>query len=318
MKRQAAICLLLSFALIAATVLSGCSSASNATSSQKVIRIGYQKGDEFNIARINGSLAKVLSQKGYKVKWTEFQDGSSLVEALNAGSIDYARTGNIPPVVAQSSESDIVYVGSGNSKYEGSGILVQNNSSIKSLKDLKGKKIAFVKGSSSQYLLIKALEKTNLTLKDITPVYLQPADASVAFAKGNVDAWVVWDPFTASAQVHSNAKMLVNGKGLTTDRDFFIAQRSFAKSHQQITSLVINQVEQAMIWANKNHSTLISKLASTLKMDKKTITMAVDRRVYGVGKVTNQILDEQQAIADQFYQLKIIPKKVNVRQALLN
>ncbi|MDD9150350.1 MULTISPECIES: sulfonate ABC transporter substrate-binding protein [unclassified Sporolactobacillus] len=304
--------LLLSVALL----LAGCSSAQQKTN-QGVIRIGYQKGDEFNIAKINGSLAKALKQKGYTVQWTEFQDGTSLLEALNAGSIDYGRTGNTPPVVEQASGANIVYVGAGASKYEGSGILVKKNSSIKSLSDLKGKKIAFSKGSSSQYLLVKGLEKVGLSMKDVTPVYMQPADASVAFGKGNVDAWVVWDPFTASAQTNENAKLLVDGQGLTTDRDFFIAKRSFAKSHQAVTALILNEVEQSMVWANKHHDALISKLASTLKMDRASITLAVNRRVYGVGKITNQILDEQQSIADQFYQLKLIPKKIDVHQAIL-
>jgi ABC transporter, substrate-binding protein, aliphatic sulfonates family len=237
---------------------------------------------------------------------------------LNAGSIDYGRTGNTPPVVDQASGADIVYVGAGASKYEGSGILVRNNSAIQSLKDLKGKKIAFSKGSSSQYLLVKALEKGGLSMSDITPVYLQPADASVAFSKGNVDAWVVWDPYTASAQINENARLLVNGKNFTTDRDFFIARRSFAKSHQSVTATMMSALETSMVWANKNHSVLIAKLADTLKMDRKTITLAVDRRVYGVGKMTGQILDEQQSIADQFAQLKLIPKKITVRSAMLH
>ncbi|MCQ2011060.1 MAG: sulfonate ABC transporter substrate-binding protein [Sporolactobacillus sp.] len=309
--------LALSLILIIGFLVSGCGTSSSDTGN-KVIRIGYQKGDEFNIAQIRGNLAKALKKQGYKVEWKEFQAGSALLEALRAGSIDYGRTGNTPPVVAQASGTDIVYVGVGKSKNVGSGIVVKKNSSITSLADLKGKKIAFSKGSSSHYLVVKALKKAGLTLNDVQPVYLQPADARIAFEKGNVDAWAVWDPFTAAAQITGNAKMLVNGKGITTDRDFFLAKRSFAKSHTKVTKTVMSQVSEAMDWANSHHTELIAKLADALKMDKDIVAMSVNRRTYGIDKMNSTILDEQQSIADQFYQLKIIPKKINVRDALLS
>lgn len=298
-------------------LLAGCGTTSSDSGSSKVIRIGYQKGDEFNIAKIRGNLAKALKKQGYKVEWKEFQAGSALLEALRAGSIDYGRTGNTPPVVAQASGTDIVYVGVGKSKNTGSGILIKKNSAIQSLADLKNKKIAFAKGSSSHYLVVKALNKAGLTIKDVNVVYLQPADARIAFEKGSVDAWAVWDPFTAAAEVDGNAKLLVNGKGITTDRDFFLAKRSFAKSHTAVTKTIMNQVSESMTWANNHHTQLISKLAEALKMDKKAISMSVNRRVYGIDTMNDSILDEQQAIADQFYQLKLIPKKIDVRDALL-
>lgn len=300
--------------ITAVMILAGCAQSST---TQKVIRVGYQKGDEFNITKIYGNLENKLKKEGYTVEWKEFQQGSDLMEALRSGSIDYARTGNTPPVVAQASGTDIVYVGVGKSKNLGSGILVKKNSAITSLADLKGKKIAFSKGSSSQYLVVKALKKAGLTLKDVHVVYLQPADARVAFQKGTIDVWAVWDPFTAAAQINGNAKLLVNGKGLTTDRDFFLAQRSFAAKHKQLTQTIMTQVSQAMKWANTHHTTLIAKLASTLQMDKKAVALSVNRRTYGIDSLNDQVLDEQQAIANQFYQLKIIPKKIDVRDALL-
>ncbi|WP_235801529.1 sulfonate ABC transporter substrate-binding protein [Heyndrickxia acidiproducens] len=302
---------------VAASVLAGCTSNADGSANRKTIRIGYQKGDLFHITKSYGALTKRLKEMGYKVKWKQFQDGSALVEALNAGSIDYGRTGDVPPISAQASGSDIVYVGAGNSKAEGSGILVSKNSSIQSPADLKGKKVAFSKGSSSHYLVVKALQKAGLTLDDITPVYLDPAEGRIAFEKGNVDAWVVWDPYTASAEVNTGVKMLVSGEGLTTDRDFIISVKSYAKSHTKVTNAILEETENAMEWATKHKDQLAANLAKDLKMDKKTMELAVSRRNFGVSKMSADVIKEQQSITNLFYKLKIIPKKVNVQDAVL-
>lgn len=317
MKKNKLIFLMTLILVICSVAFAGCSTKSDSKKLKKV-RIGYQKGDLLQIAKVEGSLRKRLLEMGYKVKWVEFQDGSALVEALNTGSIDYGRTGDIPPITCQASGSDMVYVAAGNSKAEGSGILVPKNSDITSLADLKGKTIAFAKGSSSQYLVVKALQKAGLTLKDVKTVYLAPPEGRIALDKGNVDAWAVWDPFTASAEINSSAKLLVNGKGLTTDRDFIIATRKFAQKHTDVTKALIEEVQNSMEWANKNHDKLITELMKALSMDKKTITLTVERRNYGVSAMTDSILQEQQEIADLFYQLKIIPKKVDVNKATLD
>jgi len=137
---------LLAFSLF----MTGCgnSSSKSEKDGEKIVRIGYQKNGPLYIVKSLGSLDEKLKEKGYKVEWKEFQDGPALLEALNAGSIDFGRTGNTPPIFSQASGSDLRYVAAGTSKYEGSGILVQNDSSIQTLNDLKGKKVAFSKGSS--------------------------------------------------------------------------------------------------------------------------------------------------------------------------
>ncbi len=317
MKKKGIVGILLMLCFV--FVMTGCSSSSSSSSEKKdkTVVLGYQKGDQFHIAKIEGSLQKELESQGYTVKWKQFQDGPSMLEALNAGSIDYARTGDTPPITSQAAGSDIVYVGVGTSKTEGSGILVSNDSDITSVSDLKGKKVAFSKGSSSHYLLIKALEAAGLSYDDITPKYLKPGEARVAFENGDVDAWVVWDPYTAAAEVESNAKLLVDGDGLTTDRDFFLSTKKYAKSHTKLTATILEEVGTAMTWANENHDELIKELASALDMDTEVITKAVNRRTYGVDELTDDIKEEQQDIADTFYKLKLIPEKIDVSKAFL-
>jgi len=308
-----------SLALLMLIVI-GCSSQEISSAMQdkedNVIRIGYQKNGPLVIVKSLGSLDEKLESRGYDVEWKEFQEGPALVEALNAGSIDIGRTGNSPVIFAQAAEASFVILAAGKSKFHGSGILVRENSNIKQIKDLKGKEIGFAKGSSSHFLLVKALEQDGLNYEDIIPAFLTPGDARVAFEQGNIDAIVVWDPFTASTEINSDGKMLVNGEGLSTDRDFFIATESFAAAHADIADMIINEVTESSEWANNNHDDLILMLAPILNIDEESIQMAVERRTYGVDDITEEIIEEQQEIADTFYELNIIPKEINVRDVM--
>lgn len=306
--------------LAIAMLVSACSSSVvttyNGEKTTKTIRIGYQKNGPLFIMKNLGTLEKRLQPMGYSVEWFEFQAGPALLESLNAGSIDFGRTGDSPPIFAQAAGSSLVYVAVGKAKDKGSGVLVKNGSTIKTLTDLKGKTIGFAKGSSSHYLLVHALNKAGLTLKDIKPAYLQPGDARIAFEQGKVDAWIVWDPFSADAEVTGNAHMIVNGTGLTSDRDFLLASPDFAKAHEDVLKATIDEVQKACEWANNNHEALADLLSSRLGIDKASIKKAIERREYGLVPIDNTIIEEQQKVADQFFELGIIPKKLNIAERM--
>ncbi|MDO1747294.1 sulfonate ABC transporter substrate-binding protein, partial [Escherichia coli] len=86
---------------------------------------------------------------------------------------------------------------------------------------------ALQKGSSSHYLLVQAVRKAGLKWSDITPIWLTPADARAAFQKGAVDAWAIWDPYYASAQLEDQARVLASGKGLSPNYTFYLAAPNF-------------------------------------------------------------------------------------------
>ncbi|MGV3487226.1 MAG: sulfonate ABC transporter substrate-binding protein [Tuberibacillus sp.] len=306
--------------LAVSAFLYGCAAKTEGASSNgssKVIRIGYQKNDPFMILKERGNLEKRLKPLGITVQWNEFQDGPAMLEALNAGSIDVGRTGNSPPIFAIASGSNLVYIASGKSKYEGSGILIKDDSTIQTLADLKGKKVGFSKGSSSHYLIIKALQKAGLKYSDITPAFLKPGDARVAFEKGDIDAWVVWDPFTADAENAIGCHLLVNGKGITTDRDFFVANPNYAKKNKKLLKMVMEEVQNSSDWTNENQEEAAKMIASIIKIDESSMLKAIKRREYGVDPLTADIMNEEQDIANLFYELKITPKKINVKDHVL-
>lgn len=287
------------------------------TTLTKVV-VGYQKADPVDISRQRGELAKKMKAKGYQVVFKEFQDGAALMTALKSGSIDYARLGDTPPVVNQAAGMDLVYVGAGASKENGTGVLVKQNGSIQQLADLKGKRIAYAKGTAAQFMIIQALKQAGLSTSDVTLVNMDQSAASVAFAKGKVDAWVTWDPYTATAQKQQNAKLLITAKGLAKNRDFVVSTRQYAKANPTVTKLFLQYLGEDMTWANANKAKVSTMLSKTLRLSKAITNLVVKRRSFSFSAVTSAIVKEQQTIADVFYQAGLIDKQINVGQALLN
>ncbi|MCI1986534.1 MAG: aliphatic sulfonate ABC transporter substrate-binding protein [Lactobacillus sp.] len=294
-------------------------SQSHDSSTQKLttVTIGYQKADPVDISRARGELAKKMKKKGYKVVFKEFQDGTALATALKSGDIDYARLGDVPPVTSQANGMGFVYIAAGSDKVKGSGIEVKKDSGINSVAALKGKTIAYTKGTSAQFMVIQALKKAGLTTKDVKLVSMDQSAAAVAFSKGTVDAWATWDPYTSTAEVNANAKLLVDDTGLAKNRDFVISSKKYATSHKAVSKLLVQYLSEDMDWANTHKTQLTTMLTKMLKLKKSIVKRMVARREYSMGQVTASILKEQQTIADVFYAQGLISKKIDVTDATI-
>lgn len=280
----------------------------------KTFNVGYQKIGVLVVARQQQLIEKALAEKGVAVNWVEFQAGPPLLEALNAGAIDFGYTGDSPPIFSQAAGGNLVYVGAIPSSGRGSSILVPQDSPIRSLADLKGKTVAFTKGSSAHNVIIAALEKVGLTYADITPAYLTPADAAAAFASGSIDAWSIWDPFYAVAEKAQNARVVADGKeilGITNG--FFLANKTFAAEHPDVVKTALSAVTVAGEWANANHDAVATALSEVTKVPLEIQQAAADRTEFGVTALTDEIIASQQAVADRFAKLGLIPQPIVVK-----
>jgi sulfonate transport system substrate-binding protein len=308
------------FILLLSFLVSGCSSSASGektSKESKVINIGYQKFGTLNILKAKGTLDKDLKSIGYTVKWTEFPGGPQLLEALNVGSLDFGHTGEAPPIFAQAAGAPLVYYANATANPKGEAILVPMNSPIKTLKDLKGKKIVLNKGSNVHFLLVKTLEKAGIPYSDIKTIFLTPADARAAFEKGDVDAWVIWDPFLADAQLATNARILADGEGLVNNREFFLATNKFAKDNPKVLDVIYKELEKTDKWVEENPKEAAKFLAPQIGMSVDTLELTLNRRTFGLEKVSDQTAKDQQQIADAFYKLKLIPQDIEVQEALL-
>ena len=180
---------------------------------------------------------------------------------------------------------------------------------------LKGKRVALNKGSDVNYLLVSALENAGLKYKDVTPVYLPPSDARAAFQRGAVDAWVIWDPYLAEVETHEKARLVKNAEGLVPHYTFYLASRKFADTYPQTAEKVVDELKQLSDWANKNPDGAADILSTSTGLDKAIWAKAVARMPFGAERMTPEVFKEQQALADKFSEIGLLPVKVNVSSA---
>jgi sulfonate transport system substrate-binding protein len=279
----------------------------------KQVRVGFQKAGLLAVVKAQGALEQKLKPLGYTVSWYEFPAGPQLLEALNAGSIDFGYTGAPPPVFAQAAGVNFVYVGAEPGSQSNEALFVKADSPIHALGDLKGRRVALQKGSSSNFLLLEVLKKAGLTLADIQPVYLPPADARAAFENGDVDAWVVWDPYYAAAQQALKVRTLSDYAGLPQPFNFYEATRTFAEHNPKAVHAVIEQLRTSGAWVTQHPVDTAALLAPKIGLDQGIVETWIRRVPYAARPIDDQVVQVQQSVADTFYRAKLIPKAVVVK-----
>jgi sulfonate transport system substrate-binding protein len=287
-------------------------SPAHAQSKPTEIRIGTQKGGFFPAVRQRHTLEDAFKPLGIEVRWIDFQFGPPLLEAINAGSVDFGFVGDSPPIFAQAGGARIRYVAAVKSEGNTQAIIVPQDSPIKTLADLKGKRVAFGKGSSAHNLLVAALEKAGLTWSDISPAPLAPADATAAFAKGSVDAWSIWDPYLALAELKDHARVIVFDKDVHKPNAFYIAGSDFVEKYPSLVAKLNAVFASEGQWADAHHEEVAKAQAEATGVDIEAIRRFVDRSNYRVVPVDEEVIRSQQAVADRFARLGLIPKPVNV------
>lgn len=283
------------------------------------LRIGYQKSSTLIVlAKTRGTLAKALAPHNVTLTWHEFTSGLPLLEALNVGSIDFsADVADTVPVFAQAAGARIAYVARETPSPDAEAILAPQHSPIRSLADLKGKRVAVTKGAGVHYLLIAALQSVGLRFSDVQPAYLTPADARAAFASGNVDAWVTWDPFFASVEQQDKVRVLSTARGLAGYQRYYLATPAFARDHDAVLRAVYQTLRETGQWVRTNPREAAAQLAPVWGLDAAIVEAANRRRSYDVQPVVREAIAEQQRIADVFTQAGLLPKRIDAADATL-
>ncbi len=280
----------------------------------KEVRIGFQRAGIFPAVKQRQTLENVFKPRGITVKWVEFQFGPPLLEALNTGNVDFGYTGDAPPIFAQAARANLLYVAALPSAGSNEAVIVPADSPIKTLADLKGKRIGFAKGSSSHNTTVAALEKAGIAYTDVTPVYLTPADAVAAFAGGRIDAWTIWDPYLALAEKNSKVRVLASAKDVHQANAFFLANKDFTSKHPDTVALLNQTFANESKWADGHRSEIATSLSEATGVDHEAITRAVNRSLFLVTPITDEIIKTQQTTADRFHKLGLIPKPISVQE----
>ena len=307
--------LVLSTAVVGAMMMSGC--GKKEADENVTLNIGFQKYGLLPILKERGTLETALKSQGVNIKWVEFPAGPQLLEGLNVGSVSFGEVGEAPPIFAQAAQTDLVYIANQPAVPKAEALIVQKDSAIHSIQDLKGKRVALNKGSNVHYLLLKLLEANQLQFSDINVVYLPPADARAAFEKGAVDAWVIWDPFLSAAEHQLNARTIANGENLVKNYQFYLADRKFAQENPKVLQAVVNELNLTTQWVSKNQDEAAKLLEGKTGLGLDVLKTSISRLGNQVTPITAQVAQEQQQVADAFYNEKLIPNKLNIESAII-
>jgi sulfonate transport system substrate-binding protein len=289
----------------------------------KQLKMGYPEGmTNLEVLRAQGFLEKRLEPLGLSVTWSSFLSASSLIEALSNGTIDFCGGGGTASVFSQA--ADHVFVRVAREKYtspKGQAILVPENSPIQTLADLKGKKIGFDKGSSSHYILIRALAKVGLDFSDIEPVYLTQPEALPLFRRGEIDAWVIWVPYTVTetrsdypGRSIADLESIFGDKASLEVPTCYYAVPELVRDYPDLLKVILEEVNEAGAWAKKQELEAALRLSEHHEIEPYILE---DLRQHSIERaiipIDEQSLTALQHQANIFRDLKLIPKRVNVK-----
>ncbi len=275
------------------------------------LRIGYQKGGILVVAKQQRALENRLRPLGVTVTWTEFSFGPPLLEALRLDSLDFGTVGDTPPIFAQAAHADLLYVAAAPSGSSSAAILLPPGSSLQTLADLKGRRVAFARGSAAHKLTVAALEKVGLTFADIQPIQLAPADAAAAFTRGSVDAWTM-DPYYAIAEVQPGVRVLAKSRDIAPQNSFYLAGRSYVQANAPVIEAVIDELANVAAWSNAHRGEVAQLLSDGTGVPLDAMQRAVARSTYVIGPMTGDIVSGQQQVADRFQRLGLIPARIDI------
>ncbi|HEY0463195.1 MAG TPA: ABC transporter substrate-binding protein [Polyangiaceae bacterium] len=276
--------------------------------------LSLRVADQSGLSRASLQLAQVEGTP-YRIEWSTFVAGPPLLEALGADALDIGGVGDTPPIFAQAAGAPIriVAVTENSPQYEV--ILVPEKSPLRSVKDLRGKKVAFAKGSGAHHLLMAALHKEGLAMNEITAAYLTPNDAQPAFTNGDVDAWAIWDPYAANNLRHG-ARKLVDGEGYIHGYGFQVSSEKSLKDPAKVAMLAeyLGRAKQAQAWGNAHRDAWSKKYAELTKLAPEVAHDMFQHYAPVYVPIDQQVQKVQQELADSFYEAGVIGKRIDVRE----
>ncbi|KGD76723.1 ATPase AAA [Tatumella morbirosei] len=283
---------------------------------ERELRIGYQKFGNLGILKARQSLEQQLAGSGVSVLWSEFPAGPQLLHALSHGEIDFGTTGEVPPLFAQAGENRVLYVAWEPAAPEGVALMVPGDSAVSTIAGLRGKRIAVNKGSNVHYLLVQILDEAGLTLDDVRVVYSPPKYPLTPSDYLAVDAWMMWDPLLSAAALDGQLRMLADGRGRVKNHQFYLAHREFAAHSSDLLHQLIEALSRTGRYINTHREDAANLLSAELGLSAESMSHALARRSHLTQKMDLTIIRDQQAIADRFYALGLLPRAINVREAV--
>lgn len=297
----------------ACLTLTGCGAGGGTRPSLRVSITGKGDADTRLLFKAAG-----IRPEGFDLHYSDFQSGHLVVEALNSGSLDYGSMSEIPPIFAaastiQSFRQIAVAHGDVNNQV----VLVPKGSGARSIADLKGKRVGYVRATTSQYFLIRMLEEAGLGWNDITPVAMSVPDGAAAFTQGALDGWAIYGFPIQRAIATEGARILRTANGILSG-NYLVSAHADALADPEKAKIIgdyLGLVQRAYGWAAANQQEWAAVIAQDIGVPRAYVEDQFRRKSgnYELRPVTDAAIASQQQVADLFFAQKLLPKAVDVR-----
>lgn len=299
------------------TVSSSAEQPESAEASPEVIRIGYIRWGLLPIVKQQQRLEQELAKQNIKVEWVgPFPAFSPVLEAFNAGEIDFSAGGDIPGISGIVGGTPICILAYQASIPEAEAILVQDDSPIQSPQDLVGRKVAVNRGGWGEHLLLRVLADANVPKEQVERVYLGPTDALPAVTQGHVDAWSVWDPNVAIAETEHNLRPITNGSA-ASHYGIYVVRNEFLAENPEVVRTVLAETVKEAEWASTNPEEAANIFGTATELAAPVVEQLGKRRVADqILPLTIDTLADLQERADWMYEQQAIPRQVDIRESV--
>lgn len=271
--------------------------------------VGDQKGGIRSLLKAAGQ----LEQLPYRIQWASFPVGAPLIAAIASGALDFGYVGDATATFTFATGSSLKAISSWHVDGKSNALLVPGKSNVRTMRDLIGRRVAFVKGSPGHLLILAALKREGLDTGQIVPVPLAAANARMALASGSIDAWAIWDPYAATAELEDHARILLTAHGLVDEVECGIAsETAIAKKRPELTDFM-SRVGKALAWS----ATHLEERAVAFSRDTGTpldIARVTSSRMVmtALPSVTDEAVAIHQKVADLYQTAGVIPSRITV------
>ena len=294
-------------------MLGGCGKAAG---DDKVLRASITGKGEADVSLLLRTAG--IAPKDFKVEYSNFQSGQLVVEALNGGSLDYGGMSEIPPIFAAASPTQsfrqiAIYHGDVNNQV----VLVPKGSTAQSIADLKGKRVGYVRATTSQYYLIRMLEQVGLGWEDIQPIAMNVSDGAAAFSRGSLDAWAIYGFPIQRAIATEGARILKTALGILSGNYLVCAHVDALADPAKVKVIgdYLRLVRQAYAWGTAHPEEWAKMVSADIGVPLAYVQDQFRRRSdpFSLRPITPDAIASQQAVADVFARAGLIPGRVDVR-----
>lgn len=279
-------------------------------SAETVLKVGDQKGG----SRALMEAAGVLTDLPYRLDWHEFPAAAPLLEALNAGAIDTGIAGDAPFTFAAAAGAPIKAIFAIRQTQGGLAVLVKPDSPVRSIADLRGRRIATGRGSIGHELLLAAFEEAGLKPDEFKLTFLLPADARMALVSGSIDAWSTWEPYTSQLETSGVARVVKDGRGITPGLSFQVARISAIREKRAALEDFVRRLAQARVWGTAHHEAFAASWSKLMSLPAEVPLAWFRRADIKPAEIDEGVVSDAQRVIDLYHRNKLIPKRVEAAE----